>query len=336
MAAGIFGFATFNSTAAFAQRLLFERSLRETELATPPLFILGHWRSGTTHLHDLLDLDPRLVCPNTYQCFAPHHFLLTEWMVTRTLWFLVPAKRPMDNVAAGWRRPQEDEFALCNMGQPSPYRWLAFPESGPVYMDFLDFKEVDEQALQHWTEALIWFARCLTYRHPQQRVTFKSPTHTGRIAHLARTFPGAKFIHLTRNPYELFASTVRLWDALEATQSLQKAAVRDRTEYVLECFERMYAGFQTQRMEVPESQLVEVRYEDLTRQPMAELQRVYEGLELDDFEQLRPALESYLQQDREYQPNRHSALDDRTQQLIQERCADYLQRYGYNGPGSHA
>ena len=31
----------------------------------PPIFILGHWRSGTTHLHYLLDQDPALATPST-------------------------------------------------------------------------------------------------------------------------------------------------------------------------------------------------------------------------------------------------------------------------------
>ena len=33
----------------------------------------------------------------------------------------------MDNMKAGWDRPQEDEFGLCMMGQPSPYLTIAFP-----------------------------------------------------------------------------------------------------------------------------------------------------------------------------------------------------------------
>src|SRR5580765_8583165 len=32
----------------------------------PPVFVLGHWRSGTTHLHYLLGLDDRFACPTFY------------------------------------------------------------------------------------------------------------------------------------------------------------------------------------------------------------------------------------------------------------------------------
>ena len=87
-----------NSFAAVFERLLYSHRVRQTELREPPLFVLGHWRSGTTLLHELLMLDPRHTCPNTYQCFAPHHFLWTEWFVPPLIRWTLPAKRPMDDV----------------------------------------------------------------------------------------------------------------------------------------------------------------------------------------------------------------------------------------------
>ena len=103
-----------------------------------PLFIIGHWRTGTTLLHEMLILDPRHTYPNTYQCLEPNHFLLTETLFTRWFRFLLPSRRPMDNMPAGWERPQEDEFALCMMGQPSPYLTIAFPNHPPQDPEALD------------------------------------------------------------------------------------------------------------------------------------------------------------------------------------------------------
>src|SRR5690242_19505125 len=44
----------------------------------PPLFVLGHWRSGTTHLQNLLAQDDRFVTPTFSQASGPHDFLLTD------------------------------------------------------------------------------------------------------------------------------------------------------------------------------------------------------------------------------------------------------------------
>src|SRR5262249_18962829 len=86
-----------------------------------PVFVLGHWRSGTTLLHELLARAPRHAAPTTFDCLSPHPFLLTRSWLPALLRRFAPRRRPMDNMAAGWDRPQEDEFALCLLGLPSPY-----------------------------------------------------------------------------------------------------------------------------------------------------------------------------------------------------------------------
>ena len=116
-----------SSALAALQQMLYGRRIRSLAIDKAPIFILGHWRSGTTLLHELLVLDERHTCPNTYACYTPRHFLVSRYLVPWWLKFLMPSRRPMDNMKVGWDRPQEDEFALCNMGIPSPYMVFAFP-----------------------------------------------------------------------------------------------------------------------------------------------------------------------------------------------------------------
>ncbi|HMO86125.1 MAG TPA: sulfotransferase, partial [Lacipirellulaceae bacterium] len=111
MVCSITGFTALNSLLSAVDQTVNRRRVREAQLREPPLFILGHWRAGTTFLHELLIRDPDHAYPTTYRCFAPHHFVLTERFITPWSGFLLPARRPMDNMAAGWERPQEDEFA---------------------------------------------------------------------------------------------------------------------------------------------------------------------------------------------------------------------------------
>ncbi len=138
LAASITNTTVLNSFAGVFTQLMFGHRVSSTKLAEPPLFVLGHWRSGTTLLHELLILDSRHTYPNTYECFAPLHFVWTEWFVPPLLRKLLPSTRPMDTMEAGWDRPQEDEFALANMGVPSPYLAWAFPQHGPVADEYLD------------------------------------------------------------------------------------------------------------------------------------------------------------------------------------------------------
>src|SRR5262245_27448077 len=67
-----------NSGLAAIDHLLYRRRVAQVEISQSPLFILGHWRSGTTFLHELLIRDPEHTFPSTYQCFVPHHFVFTD------------------------------------------------------------------------------------------------------------------------------------------------------------------------------------------------------------------------------------------------------------------
>ncbi|MDQ3566024.1 MAG: sulfotransferase [Pseudomonadota bacterium] len=72
----------------------------------PPLFILGHWRSGTTLLHNLLTRDTgQFAYANTYQAVNPRTFLSTEAVNTKLFGFLVPKTQPSHRrVEKAWKR----------------------------------------------------------------------------------------------------------------------------------------------------------------------------------------------------------------------------------------
>src|SRR5262245_46818110 len=143
----------FNSVMGTVQPLRCGRKIAETEIKQPPVFIIGHWRSGTTYLHELTQVDERFVSSSTYQCFAPHHCLLTEWLMRSLGFWLVPKQRPMDNMAAGWDRPQEDEFALLTLGAPTPYLRMAFPNDPPQHAEFLDMRGCSAGDLARFEQA---------------------------------------------------------------------------------------------------------------------------------------------------------------------------------------
>lgn len=94
-----------NSCLGLWQKIVFGRRVAETVIADPPIFIVGHWRTGTTLLHELLVVDDRHTGPTGYECLAPHHFLLTEWFAPYVE-FLVSKHRAMDNMDLSLHHPQ--------------------------------------------------------------------------------------------------------------------------------------------------------------------------------------------------------------------------------------
>jgi hypothetical protein len=142
-------------------------------------------------------------------------------------------------------------------------------------------------------------------------------------------FPGARFVHITRDPETLFASTRRLWPSLDSAQGLQYPKNEHLDEYIFECFERMYRGFESQRECLDADQICDVRYEDLVQRPIDELQRIYGHLKIEGFADFRPELEAFVGKQRDYKPNQHPDLEPEIRRQLRQRWAGYYEKYGY-------
>jgi hypothetical protein len=331
LAASIVATGFLNSFAGLFDRMLFTHRVRSTRLAEPPLFVLGHWRSGTTLLHELLILDPRHTFPTTYQCFEPNHFLWTEWFVAPLTRWTLPATRPMDNMETGWDKPQEDEFALCNLGMPSPYLAWAFPNHGPVHDEYLDLRSLPEADRERWKRVWREFVQRVAAVN-NKRIVLKSPTHTARVRTILEVFPDARFVHIVRDPLVLFPSTVRLWKSLCEFAGMQapSEAWSWIERHVLDTFVQMYARFEQDRDLISPGRLVDVHYESLVADPSGEMKRIYDQLALGDFQQVAPAIAEYMRKNRDYRPNKHN-ISPETADRVRHRWAPYFQRYGYAG-----
>lgn len=322
-----------NSMLRPLQELFYSRYIERTQIKDAPIFILGHWRSGTTLLHELLVLDERYTFPTTYECLAPNHFLISAWFFTK-LKFLLPSKRPMDNMITGWDKPQEDEFALCNMGLPSPYLTMAFPNEPPQYPEYFTLEGLPKEDVDRWKDAMEWFLKRVTFRSPK-RIILKSPPHTGRIKTLLERFPDARFVHIVRDPYALYGSTVKLWKTLYKFQALQEPKHEGLEEYVFSCFEKMYSRFDRDRELVDPSRFYEVRYEDLVRDPLSQMRSLYEHLELGEFETALPKLQAYFKDREDYRTGTYQ-IPRELQNEIDRRWGPYMRRFGYCQPAAAA
>jgi hypothetical protein len=309
------------------QTIRYGRQLSRTKIRHAPIFILGHWRTGTTLLHELMILDDRNNYPTTYECLSPNHFLLTEKFFTRWMRFLMPAHRPMDNMAAGWDRPQEDEFALCMLGQPSPYLSVAFPNRGPVFTEYLDLEGLRPRQLRSWQKTFMGFLRQITTRDPR-RLVLKSPPHTARIKVLLEMFPEARFIHIVRNPYVVFPSTVHLWKSLYRKHGLQKPTNAGLEEYVFRTFLHLYEKLDEGKKLVNPSRFHELRYEDLIADPIPQMRAIYDRLGLGEFERVLPKLEDYLRSAEGYETNKYEVTPE-LRSKIGQRWRTVIRKYGY-------
>jgi omega-hydroxy-beta-dihydromenaquinone-9 sulfotransferase len=320
--------STFHVGLRLLQDAWFGDRVKKTPIPRAPIFIVGHWRTGTTLLHELLILDKRHTFPNTYQCLAPHHFLLTEKVLPRLFWWLMPSRRPMDNMEAGWDKPQEDEFALCMLGQPSPYLTIGFPNHPPQDQDAFDLERLPKYAVARWKEAFLLFLRQLTYKDPR-RLVLKSPTHSCRIPTLLELFPDARFVHIVRDPYVVFPSTVNLWKSLYTTHGMQTPRFEGLEEHVFSTFSHLYERLEMGKKLIRPGRYHELRYEDLIRDPLGEMGLLYDRLELGEFHEVRPRLEKYLEAHAGYKTNRYNSSSPELAAKITRRWEKVIHQFGY-------
>ncbi len=317
----------------YAQHHIYGERMRATPFPEDPVFILGHWRCGTTLLHEYLILDPKFAYPSTAECFAPCIPLLTLNYVRKYLTWMLPTTRPMDKMAMGWDHPQEDEFAMCLLGAPSPYLRIAFPNNSPVDEAAYDLDGLPPRDRQRWEKLFVGWLRLLNFRH-RKPLVLKSPPHTCRIPTLLKLFPKARFVHLVRDPYTVFSSTVNLWKKLYDGQGVHTPHYRGLDEYVFGHFLHFHRRYEATKGLIPAGQLTEMRYEDLVADPLGEVVRMYRDLSLGDFENVRPRLEEYVTANANYERNKWT-LSPELRDTITARWGDVIRQQGYSSAGGN-
>ena len=110
---------------------------------------------------------------------------------------------------------------------------------------------------------------------------------------------------------------------------LQRCPSTDVIEQqVFDTFEEMYDKFEESRPLIETQRFIELRYEELVRDPVTTLAQIYEQLELGDFAPVRPAIERYASRSRNYKTNKYE-LSDETQKQIEHRWQMAFERFRY-------
>lgn len=308
---------------------LYGRRVRETRPRFAPVFIIGHWRSGTTLLHNALSKDPQLGYITLFQSLAPGSFLSGRRTLQQLLRLRAPKTRPMDNVKIRMNYPSEEEFALAHMCPQSAYLGFSFPQDWPwLFERYALMQGISEAEYREWADAYRELVAKATINFDRRRVVLKNPINTARVRALLDVFPGAKFIHIHRNPYDVFRSTLHLHRAVHRVISLQRITDRQMLSNVVEFYSRMMHAYFEQSSFIPDGDLVEVRYDDLMAAPLDEIERVYHELGLGGWTAARGRIEEFLESRQKFVPNRYVALRDE-RELVERHWGFALDRLGY-------
>lgn len=250
-------------------------ALADREL-TPPIFITGGWRTGTTFLFRLLATDPRLRAPLPAELAAPWRLagmsdderersIEASAQAHDVLHALNPELRTIHD--SGGRLPEECGLAMgtdlrnwafsATTRLESYTQWLAGQDLGPAYRHYRTVL----QALD---------------RGDGRRWVLKAPPHVAELPRLAAAFPGAIVVHLHRDIVETIASGASLFAVFRSTYSDEVDAA-DVGRFQADQTERWLRRALAFRRDPASEQVtvVDLAYTDLVCDPVAAVSTVY-------------------------------------------------------------
>ncbi|MFX1252381.1 MAG: sulfotransferase [Promethearchaeota archaeon] len=322
---------SFDIPFSLYENLRYNTIINNIKLTKPLIFILGHWRSGTSHLHNLLCQDPQFGFLNLFQAAFPKSYL-TNKFYSKLMEMYLPKTRPMDNMAFGALTPGEDEMMLGNLIPFAFYNSLYIPHRMRESYDvFISFKRLAKKNLEEWKRKYEYILKKITYCCKGKQIILKSPANTARIKLLLELFPDSKFIHIYRNPYIIFHSTLHFYKKTILPFMLHKISDNELESNIFRIYKEMMTDYFKDKNLIPKQNLIEVKFEELEENPIEELHRIYTHLDLNGFKDAKPYFDKYLFSIKGYKKNKYS-FGPQFIEKIQKHWKFTIDKWDYNIP----
>ena len=274
---------------SFIENIFYKKKLKGYEPKKPPIYVLGHWRSGTSFLQSLLGASPQFVFHTKFQTFFPESFLVTEKTIKQ------PATSILQQV--GLIDSSEIEISMLNQAKPYSFHWgQVFPKSWKHYFDkYLFWDTISDEEAEQWNRNVKYLNKKVNFVNPDKQLLVKNPGDTARAKAILNLYPDVKFVFVHRNPYDVYYSSVKLWKKILNNLSLQEITLEEIKEAIIYTYKRVHEKYINDKALIPEGNLVEISYEELKDNPLQTMKVIYEELGLKDFEKDKPSLHKYLE-----------------------------------------
>eukprot|EP00924_Labyrinthula_sp_SR-Ha-C_P016444 snap_masked-scaffold_6-processed-gene-3.24-mRNA-1 protein AED:1.00 eAED:1.00 QI:0/0/0/0/1/1/2/0/389 len=325
----------FNSVVGIFESLFYSKQIASQEIDPSPVIILGHFRSGTTLVHNLLSLDEEnFSYPTTFQCANPSTFFLLE-NVRHIMQRSLKATRPMDNMALGFHLPQEDDVGLIALSHTSPFSFFSLPSAFGKIRKLYNLENHPEEK-KKWMNSLNFFLKKVTLQNTtlkkSKRLALKSPLHTTRVEVLNEIFPEAKYIFIVRNPYDVFKSMRHFVESTFIHWFLETPSDEDLLEFILtqyEIFMRKYLKAKQDGILVEGKNLVELKFEELSKEKVQNMKHIYDVFKIPNWKKMEKMVELEQQKLRTYRKNSLKDLTPELKDLVYDRWKIVFDSFDY-------
>jgi len=316
---------------AFVQWLLFNRRIQNTVVLKNPVFILGHYRSGTSLLHKLLTSDSRFGYLTYYDALFPNTNLLFGKKMPERLQHVInyfKIQNPFfhDSVLQLLEADEEDDFLMNKASAYSAYWGMIFPGKWGDWLN-LKLQFSDKKFLSGWKREYANTLKYISFKNPGKQLVLKSPPNLARVRLLLEMFPQAKFIFIYRNPYDIFFSTLNMWNrAILKYYSVQRLTDNELQTLIINHFLQLMDQYEADKHLIPQENLVEISYDELLADPFYTIKKIYSQLSLHDFDQTSENLLSKIQTEKTYKTFEHQRSAE-MEKLVKEQWGQYIRKW---------
>jgi len=296
----------------------------------PPVFVIGHWRSGTTHLHYLLAQDKQFSYLEAFQAFFFRVAFISRTFMWPILNYFMPKTRPQDDIKINAGAPTEEEHCLTNLTEKSGMQSFFFPQNRTYYDKYNIFLNTKKREKESWKRTYNkMLLQIALYQGQEKTLLLKNPHNTGRIKILLELYPNAKFIFIHRNPYDVYLSNIHLYNKTIKSQFLQEFNDEQIKERVLYCYETTLKKYLEEKSLINKDKLIEISYKELSDIPVETINKIYDKLSLGDFSKVKEKIEIYLKNLGVYKKNKFNNIDSQTRLEINKRWEFSFKKWDY-------
>ena len=293
-----------------------------------PIFIIGHWRSGTTLLHNILCKNNKFGFFNTYNSLFINN-IYSSILFKTLMKYTMPKERPSDKIKLDVELPQEDEFAISNYTNISHYNFFFFPNDyKKFYSEAIRFEKNNEKL---WLNKYSDILNRIFHYTGKPKLIVKNPSNTARIKSLLKKYPNAKFIHIYRNPIFVYLSTFKFFSELFPSVNLQNIDNETLKKLIIYNYKEIYRDYYKYKSLIPKGNLIELKFEDFRKNPSIYLKDIYKTIGIELKKEDLNELSVYLNNQKKHKMNTYT-IDRTTLEKIYKEFEFSFKKMKYKIP----
>ena len=308
------------------------RALDDLSEVHQPVFILGLPRTGSTMLHELLDLHPGLITPKLWQADSVPN---GDWTDYKRITSSFLRAKMVDVISPGFK-------SIHRLGALRPHECVTIQGLSFRSMQFHAIHRVDAYhewlGQCDWSPAYLWHDRYLRVLSTQFKASgrwlLKAPGHMLGIEALRVQYPDAKFIQLHRHPREVIPSMASLYASLRSGSSNQLDFHQLGASLLEEWRVGLNRVLNMRRAEsIFDSNSLDLNYRDIVESPYESVQEILSFLDLSSDDEFRLKMRQYLTNNQKGKHGKHNydlGFFGLTDQDIDLAFADYIETYRLN------